>query len=866
MAEINIPKIANLYAPLLFENEVYKFSGRDGNYVMDFRAKTSDSEVLIRQMGSFMAEGLPMARLDSAEGEAYLEIQDRVLPYKIPRINEGSVKRGQALGDVIHHVSGDDARFQYMYTDLLLEHILDSSPTMLKDGQPVKLNMSYSLLSIPGVHLRITNGIISGYSDILQEEFRRYFSIHSDRYNSPDFNTNVDRVSLTELFGAEADRNGVSGVVLHYRGGSWRYTAVPNLTSLKVGYQIPGAVGVEEGYLYFSSKDPNLEAIHTTLTTPKYLEIVKDGGGTTTITSNVTSKPPDVTVTNYNNNKHITGTGTAGKTLIGKFPDGKTSMAVVQASGWSMPWPTGSEYTADQLQKVVLEYSETAYSSSSQAVTSIEATTRLNYGLPVLKLTNMAAPGSLLNPARPSLGIPGLNTLGYGVLNSAHNVVTFPIVEGSKYYTEVISVAGGFKENVKSQPVDKYLNKYFLFGLGVGRARMGKVEKNNSRLGMYLMSYSGAVIQTVSATLLLNISIPLLDEDPNSKVGSNKTAEQKANITYELLSVGFGKVPPVTRKMIPNPSFRWTNHTPYAEKLRITSSWLRNWDASRYRFTTTWRNGVTKTKKSFKFSAKWVSKRPRKVKEPFMFRWKKNLPEVETKKFFYVFSWENNKRFVRNYKLSTTWNTDRPKVVNKAYKFKWNTNLTNPVHIVPYYVRQYDDVTGQWEHMVSYQVYGSEAHLNQYILDNKLFFYFSNPTKFEIIKFDYNMLPYGGINMITLEDDVLNDRTDVPEKYVLIGNYTIKGIEVHNSLSLDVVGGDEQLNEARSYWLPVDIDKWELNRLTQFSDYSERYVFKITKEFRDQHHEDVVELDLIILNQEECCFIKSTTASRCSPY
>lgn len=96
----------------------------------------------------------------------------------------------------------------------------------------------------------------------------------------------------------------------------------------------------------------------------------------------------------------------------------------------------------------------------------------------------------------------------------------------------------------------------------------------------------------------------------------------------------------------------------------------------------------------------------------------------------------------------------------------------------------------------------------------------------------------------------------------MIGNYTILDIDPKNSLSLDVVVKDEQLNEFRSYWLPEDLGELAFTPMQEKG----LEIAPVVPMFRDDHHVDVVELEIEFLNESECCFKQKVIGSRCSPY
>ena len=76
------------------------------------------------------------------------------------------------------------------------------------------------------------------------------------------------------------------------------------------------------------------------------------------------------------------------------------------------------------------------------------------------------------------------------------------------------------------------------------------------------------------------------------------------------------------------------------------------------------------------------------------------------------------------------------------------------------------------------------------------------------------MLTLQNISYTHPNKDLLTDRTDVPSNFILIGNYTIEGIDIRGSVSLDVVSGLQQLNEYKSYWIPYNLDTYQDQMIT----------------------------------------------------
>ena len=73
-----------------------------------------------------------------------------------------------------------------------------------------------------------------------------------------------------------------------------------------------------------------------------------------------------------------------------------------------------------------------------------------------------------------------------------------------------------------------------------------------------------------------------------------------------------------------------------------------------------------------------------------------------------------------------------------------------------------------------------------------------------------------------------------------------------------------QMNEYRSYWIPEDLENFQTSFI--LLEDGESKALPLDYKFRDDHHTDIVELDLVILTSKECCFTQKVVGSRCSPY
>lgn len=819
----NTPDIINVYAPLFLEDEIERFAGREGNYKLDYRTKSGENAAIIEHQANYVLEGVPFAKVgedSSSEEVTYLRVPN-VFPTKIPRNKNGSYLK--------HPLKDDPNNFRRFYADLLLECRLDSPPVERVGGVDTEIDIKAEAVFITGNFLKCSYGVIKEVSPALKDQLELYFSVNSSKY-SGDFEENLKKLTPQELFGSSSDERGVNFFIFNKDNLKPDFPMGANrLSNFSIGHQILEAIHVPISYILLYSYDREISGLWLDSTQAATPYITTKEGGLST-SSGSSTEIGAIKVTNYNDGGHITGTGQQGRVVVATFPGGKEGTALVGSTGWKIPYPDNNPpFTINEARQASISYQDGNSSSSSSLSSSftMEGTTKTSFNLPLLK-----------------------NKLGYSIYTDSFPSLLARRTFSGRFpnpYTspEVVT----FKRDAPESNGKKggYL-KYFLVGFSYGEKENYSGKSNYNKP---FISYPGAVITDLSVTLLLRwyptVYAPVYLQG-----------------FKEAFHLSLGRASFQTQNV--SVATTWEKQKYESRRFRFSTSWEKSFEPNKLSFKTTWKKNVVIRTRTLKVKTKWSAHRSRKHHLSFYTRWNKRLTGSEKGRLFYIFSWnkENTTTYSKN--LITRWRTDRPRTKSMRLTTKWNAARINPVKIVPYYVRQLNEDTGKWEHMVSYQVYGSEQHVGPHILNNTLDFYFSNPTKFEIIRFNYNMLPYGGINMKALSDPSLNHKEGIPDTYVFIGNYTIKGINTRNSLSLDITGNDEQLNEARSYWLPEDIEDWPTRELTQFENDDKTFSWKITKDFRDAHHEDVVELDLVILNGSECCFTQTSSGSRCSPY
>ena len=156
-----------------------------------------------------------------------------------------------------------------------------------------------------------------------------------------------------------------------------------------------------------------------------------------------------------------------------------------------------------------------------------------------------------------------------------------------------------------------------------------------------------------------------------------------------------------------------------------------------------------------------------------------------------------------------------------------------------------------------------KEEIEKYLEEGSFKFYFSNPPTYSLISFNIAKQPYNDTFIETLNYPQLQDRSGIPQRFTSIGNYTIRDININNSLSLNVLGRDIQLNEYKSHWVSLELDRQDFTVLPD----GKSLIKPIDDTFRNDLHIDVVELDVeFLIDTKECCFTQNSVGTRCSPY
>lgn len=258
----------------------------------------------------------------------------------------------------------------------------------------------------------------------------------------------------------------------------------------------------------------------------------------------------------------------------------------------------------------------------------------------------------------------------------------------------------------------------------------------------------------------------------------------------------------------------------------------------------------------------WESENSRLYKSEYYIRFESELPEFRDFKDFYHISWDKDlsQTYTTHYRIA--YEATQYRTYTSEWSFTWDISLIDSVIIKPYYLELYEN--GEYIDCISYQVYADYQAIREYILIDKFYMFFCNAPKYEMIMFNTERAPYSEIFLESIEDSSLEDRTGVPDNFILLGNYTIKNINIKNSLSLDIIGSDKQLNEYKSYWVPEVVEDYFDSMILMDDNYSA--ALPLDGIYLEYQNTDEVELEVITLETGACCFIQTSVGSRCSPY
>lgn len=376
----------------------------------------------------------------------------------------------------------------------------------------------------------------------------------------------------------------------------------------------------------------------------------------------------------------------------------------------------------------------------------------------------------------------------------------------------------------RKEDVNKLLLRAYL---GAGDPFQGSSDK-------FFVSFPDSVIDFASIDVFINVT----ELDHTASTPQSALSAYKHYATLGGLVYGASSNEDDIR-------LSWTLERPQLSDDKYSLRWGLSRPPDEDTYKMRWTLGYETRDYSDDYRLKWHTEAVSVEEDEYLLRYSSILPQEDEEALFYDFSWtvEGIHSDEDNYKVR--WALENVLFRDDEYSLRWRTSYLDKVVIKPFYVRE-----GAHSH-ISYMVWGVHSLPAQ-----DLVFFFSNPPKYELIRFTYDYEPYQGV--------FLEPLTGIPDEappagYALIGNYTIKDVNPKGSFSLDVTLGDKQLNEYRSYW----IDEASL----QFQDIGGgKEAAPILPIFKDAHHIDIVELEIEFINERECCFTQTSAGTRCSPY
>lgn len=848
----NLPAFVNFYLPFTADEEFEKLENLENRYIMDFRAKASTSENSVKQTCTYMAEGMPMTRVaptaSDVNYERLGEVFQKVMPREVRQVNWQT-----SNPDVIPHPFG--LTNYYGYQGIYSEFLIEQTYTLPKDGD--NINLSYAVIN--SNHAIVENGYITGYSKPLQEQIATYKKLYNIASTAP--------IRPEQLFGSTYDTSGVNAWFFYTSGSTISYHRISS-ASVTVG----SYVGYGNGWLVFETNDPYIKNPIIGITTyDNVLDLYKQGGSTTTTGSKASSSTsgnsaatlpagdgPAPIIKSYDNNKReVYGTGVKGNVVTIMFENGSTASTLAGFGGtWTIKYPTSvssvsSKDTLQGSQSTQGSVSQNTLGSSSELgteiVTSVEPIVQTSMGLPVLKLKQSAVPNTLFssNMKNHMMNLANMSFYSGGVVHSRS------ITKGTTTVIEYIRSGKKWFPIPRTVQTDN-TDTFFLSAFYIGRDPYENPESiNNVKNEKTFLSYPKSIIQQLGVTVLF-------------AMGGIENGVTLSPLAYDVFTASGKRTPFYRKTLTPNYSFSWDLESLVRARILYKFKWNRLFENTKDRYKFSWQKNVDLERKKAIWKVKWDREKVYFKTKRYYFRYDQVMPEDSIKKNFYVINWDvlSITKKILTYKIKSELEMSRTKIL--TWKASWDNTLLNPCLVQPYYISLYNSKTDTYTDSVSYQVYGDPKFLDSHIANNNFYCYFSNPSKFELVKFDYNLQPYDKEFLIDLRDPKLGNLDLVPSNYALIGNYTIKGIDIRGSLSLDIIAGSAQVNESKSYWVPDDIDAYSTT-MTTLSDGKSK-ALSLDGIFRDDHNTDVVELDLIILDEKECCFTQKSSGTRCSPY
>ena len=679
--------------------------------------------------------------------------------------------------------------------------IENSSLSPIPEGQ--KLEVFWMALNANYVNID-SNGNITSFSPLINNQLSIWNSLNPGKTPS-----NKDYFGTSDIVGY-----GYQTVPLGSEGGvslALSGMCSVNLVSKKVlfpGNSVP--VGVTRVAIY--AQDSNIDnpviGIKTSLD-PLDVYIVDELEGAIKL-------PEEIETNIKTESGPLTGQTKPNWYVGALFPDEVYRYVKANSAGsWSITYPE-AYYTEEELDSIIVAESE-VYVDENTVFTNEQIQTA--YGLPILKLVSSSVPNTMYNESFVNI-----------------------IQRYSSDYSFSQSALGGYGLFTSETP------NFLLSGLYVGRS----LNSSDTSFRKKFLSYPGAVIQETGIEVFYSYRQISLED---------KTTPSLNSLYAEpLISVSVGMSTYYLKSETFNISYENEFLTTTTERYKF--KYEVSFDAKIDIYKIRWERNVDSQAFLERWRLSWESDTSTWKKQEYYFRYEITLPKDRDLKDFYFISWdkESLKTDTTIYKIS--FETEQSMYKTQSWTMKWDLVLSDRAIIKPYYLQKIEN--GVLVHCISFQVYVDYAYVENFIANDRLYFYFSNPPKYELIQFDYNMLPYQGIFLEEITDLALDIRDDVPDRYTLLGNYTIKDVNLENSFSLDIMADLNQMNEYRSYWIPEDLENFQTSFI--LLEDGESKALPLDYKFRDDHHTDIVELDLVILTSKECCFTQKVVGSRCSPY
>lgn len=771
-----------------------------------YRLTTNPSKILDYRITESLSEAVIRQTCSYIfEGIPLTKLSDGIVVNNFTKLYDNNVLPKEIPLDprtkaVVPHKWNTSA-YQSFYSELILE----SGKQLLADNQVVArcfvLNANY---------IKVLNNTIIEFSPLLQNQIDTWSRANDNRFpqNSDVFGTAGFKAKLIRF----EEETGTS----LKQPAIQTYTITSDLINLEAR-TCPSVFSNVVEYFALVSESPELiDPVIGIMQGDYPLEISKEGGSysstTVTDTNNV-----GVTVNSMTDVGPLIGQARPNWIVYITYPNNIIRTAQVDSAGnWSSTYPVAS-YTPEELGEILVRQQDLKDTSiTSESVTP--AIVQKSYGLPILKFKNSSF-------------------YSLAVKNAAQ--ITSKFV----YST----VGGAFRTSFKANS-----NSFALTSFYIGRPII-----NPRPVKTKFLSWPGSVIQSTGVDIYMH------SQDYTSINGITPVSADILEDSALIASVSISTLPYQTDIITRNFAYETERLEDYRERLTIPYEVSYDFQTTnlRIRYEKDYEERFYTDRLKTSYEVELV----RTYTEQLRVVYEVMLPEDRVYRDFLSFSWE--KDLTQGYKniLQTTWAKEKTFFTTVELETSWETILVNEIVIKPFYVKQWDANTLQFHNCISFNVYGDAAKVEQFILNNELRFLFTNPPKFELIMFDYNLNPYSNVFLSQINDPLLLQKfDDVPDRYTLIGNYTIKDIDMLNSFSLDVIAKEKQLNEYRSYWIPEKLEDYKGSFLTMSDGKST--LLSLDNAFRDDHHEDIVELDLIILDKNECCFTQSAVGSRCSPY